>query len=386
MARAEDLYQNWALARYYNLIVGAVAEAVCQADPARQVRLLEIGAGTGATAAAVLPLLPPARVGYHFTDISDLFLDRARRKFAAYPFVRYGILNIEQDGLSQGYGQGQFDLVIASNVIHATPNLADTLQNVRGLLAPDGILVLFEATTHQPWYDITTGLIEGWQSFADTLRGDSPLITAAQWQAILGNQGFEEVNLYPPAGSPTEVLGETVIVARPHVQEGVISVGMDQDQERNLVDVSAVQDEAAEQDFIQQLAEALTDQRKELLLDFVRAHVVAVLRLEQDALPERNAPLMDIGVNSLMAVELRGRLTTGLKLARKLPATLIFDYPTIEEITDYLLREVLVFASEDLPQDTTAPDAPLPDASPDIETLSDSDVEAMLLEKLKKLK
>lgn len=95
---------------------------------------------------------------------------------------------------------------------------------------------------------------------------------------------------------------------------------------------------------------------------------------------------MDIGVDSLMAVELRGSLTRGLKLERKLPATLIFDYPTIEEITDYLLRDVLVFASDEQPSDASIPSTTLPASSSDIENLSDSAVEAMLMEKLKNLK
>jgi SAM-dependent methyltransferase len=383
MQRAEDLYQNWAHARYFNQIVGAVAEAVSHANPGRALRLLEIGAGTGATTAAVLPLLPPSRSVYHFTDVSDLFLDRARKKFAAYPFVQYGLLDAEKSGLEQGYGQGQFDVVIAANVIHATRSLSETMQHTRGLLAPGGVLVLFEATTHQPWYDITTGLIEGWQSFGDDLRANSPLLSAAQWEQILRAEGFEDVVSLPPAGSPAEVLGESVILARPLHQGEVVEASL------QLYGGHAAEPEPEAlpaDDLMLRLREALPDERKEILLDLVRGHVVGVLRLDADEAPDRKARLMDLGVDSLMAVELRGRLSLSLNLERKLPATLIFDYPTIEAITDYLLRDVLVLDQPEASVSAAESAKPLPTTSVDIDNLTDEQVEAMLLAKLKKMK
>jgi len=373
MQRAEDLYQNWAHARYFNHIVGAATQAVAYANPGKTLQILEVGAGTGSTTASVLPVLSARRVAYHFTDVSDLFLDRARQKFAAFPFVQYGLLDVEKDGLAQGYGRGQFDVIIAANVIHATRSLSDTVQNVRRLLAPHGVLILFEATTHQPWYDITTGLIEGWQSFGDDLRADSPLLTADQWKTILQAEGFTAVNVFPEKSSPAEILGESVILARPPAEEAVSVEILETEGMSLLQEIAATQETASADALLEQLRVALPEERKEILLDMVRNHIMAVLRLDESSAPARRARLMDLGVDSLMAVELRGRLSTGLKLERKLPATLIFDYPTIEAITDYLLNEVLIFESPSTP-------------GADIESLSDDEVEAMLLEKLKKLK
>ena len=53
-----------------------------------------------------------------------------------------------------------------------------TLAHVRSLLAPGGVLVAFESTRHPRWFDVTTGLIEGWQRFEDAWRTDVPLIDA----------------------------------------------------------------------------------------------------------------------------------------------------------------------------------------------------------------
>ena len=52
-------------------------------------------------------------------------------------------------------------------------------------------------------------------------------------------------------------------------------------------------------------------------------------------------PLNEMGLDSLMAVELRNLLSTGLGAERILPASLVFDYPTIETIAGYLARLLL---------------------------------------------
>ena len=94
--------------------------------------------------------------------------------------------------------------------------------------------------------------------------------------------------------------------------------------------------------------------------------------------------LMDLGLDSLMAVELRDKLRVGLGLENGLPATIAFDFPTVEAIADYLAREVLHLAEptcSSRSQETmtcsvsTAPPA-------ELERLSEEEVEALLLKKL----
>src|SRR5690606_24040402 len=131
--------------------------------PARQrIRVLEVGAGTGGTTAALLPVLPPERTEYTFTDLSEFFFARAAERFAAYPFVRYGLLNLEEDPQAQGYGRHSFDLIVGANVFHATQDLGQALDNAWSLLAPGGLLLLYETTQHPTWFEVSIGLIEGW--------------------------------------------------------------------------------------------------------------------------------------------------------------------------------------------------------------------------------
>lgn len=86
-----------------------------------QLRILEIGAGTGGTTARALAGLKSdlgeqLYSSYVFTDISTLFLDSARQRFEAYDNIEYRALDISRDPREQGFEEGAYDLVIASNV------------------------------------------------------------------------------------------------------------------------------------------------------------------------------------------------------------------------------------------------------------------------------
>jgi SAM-dependent methyltransferase len=104
-AATTRVYAETPFARIYNRLMGEAVRRVAAALPAgRPLRILEIGAGTGATTTAVLPHLAAQReVEYVFTDLSPLFLSKAQEKFAAYPFVQYRLLDIEQAPSAQGF-------------------------------------------------------------------------------------------------------------------------------------------------------------------------------------------------------------------------------------------------------------------------------------------
>jgi acyl transferase domain-containing protein/acyl carrier protein len=202
----EQLYQNSPVAGLYNTFIQQlIATALERLPQNRSLRVLEIGAGTGATTSYVLPALPADRTAYFFTDMSPLFTSRAAEKFKDYPFVQYQLLDIELQPESQGFDNQQFDLVIAANVLHATADLRRTLSHVQQLLAPQGLLLLLEGTKPQRWVDLTFGLTEGWWKFSDhELRPTYPLLTQSQWLNFLQEVGFAGAASTPAplAGQP----------------------------------------------------------------------------------------------------------------------------------------------------------------------------------------
>ncbi|MGZ9225612.1 MAG: methyltransferase, partial [Anaerolineales bacterium] len=378
------LYHDWSLIRYFNGILRTIMEELTrQFQSYRKIQILEIGAGTGGATAAVLPSLPVDRTEYDFTDMSDFFLVRAQEKFKDYPFVRYGILNIEQAVEAQGFGGHHYDVVIAANALHATRDLEQTLANARELLASGGFLLLFEGTNYLSWFDITTSLIEGWERFDDGLRGETPLLSGDQWQNVLKTSGFEKVAVFPQDPSLAELFAHHVILAQLPESDDYSDNGNAESGYKQPPNRLSEGMEAVKIDFIEQLTNALPEDRQDLLINYVREHVTKILRLEASFLLGRKDRLMDAGLDSLMAVELRSRLNKGLKPKRALSATLVFDYPTIETIANYLEIELFGAIDTNATNEGTAPAATgVVQSEVEIRDLSDDEVEALLLRKL----
>ena len=74
--------------------------------------------------------------------------------------------------------------------------------------------MLVESTVHLDYFDMTTGLIEGWQHFDDSLRDDQPLLDAPTWRRALAEAGFAEAGSWPADGSVAEAMGQHVLLAQ----------------------------------------------------------------------------------------------------------------------------------------------------------------------------
>jgi malonyl CoA-acyl carrier protein transacylase len=394
---AERLYEFANMNRYANSIAASAVEAAARSWTAlRPLRILEVGAGTGGTSATLLPLLDAKHSEYVFTDVSDLFLTRARQKFAAFPFARFAMFDIEKEIAPQGLAAHSFDIIVGANVVHATRDLDGALKRIQTLLVPHGFLLLVEATRHHDWFDFTTGLIEGWQHFADDLRRDNPLLPPEKWESTLLARGFAEVAAFPEKGSPATVIGQHVILAHTASAEVGTSTHTDGpsvlDPNTGLISSPVAADAqglsaSRIREFRQRLDAALADEREELMNDYVRARVMEVLRLEADRRPDRRHRLMDLGLDSLMAIQLRNLLESGLGLGRTLPATLMFDYPTIESISAFLLESCIgesAAAAPARPVQGTPPASAASTRAQEIEALSDGEAEARLLKRLER--
>jgi hypothetical protein len=136
---------------------------------------------------------------------------------------------------------------------------------------------------------------------------------------------------------------------------------------------------SASASLIDELPMLPASERIERLAAFVRQAVVGVLRLPASKVPGRDHRLMDLGIDSLMAVELRNVLTRGLGISKRLPATLMFDYPTIAAIAGYLDRE---FIASNVVADDVRVTAEERELAGDIENMAEEDVEALLNERL----
>jgi phthiocerol/phenolphthiocerol synthesis type-I polyketide synthase B len=100
-------------------------------------------------------------------------------------------------------------------------------------------------------------------------------------------------------------------------------------------------------EFRQALRDAEPARRRGLLVDHVTAHVVAAMGLASPQLLDPTTGFFQSGMDSLMSVTLQRALSDSL--GESLPASVVFDYPTVEALADYLatiLSELVEVADE----------------------------------------
>ncbi|KAF7548169.1 hypothetical protein G7Z17_g7234 [Cylindrodendrum hubeiense] len=198
----EVLQAEGGLTNYYNYVesrTDSVDFFTTAGHTRPTLRVLEIGAGTGGGTEVVLRGLTNGGGAerlystYVYTDISAGFFVAARERFKEYRGVDYKVLDITKDPVQQGFEEASFDLIIAGNVIHATPSLHETLTNVRRLLAPDGYLFLQELSPKMRMVNLIMGILPGWWLGAAEGRTNEPYLAPRQWDNVLKEAGFSGV-------------------------------------------------------------------------------------------------------------------------------------------------------------------------------------------------
>src|SRR3990167_11556246 len=86
------------------------------------------------------------------------------------------------------------------------------------------------------------------------------------------------------------------------------------------------------------LADAPIDERTPMLIDMICEQIKRVMGLDESDTINPNQPLQELGLDSLMAVELRNILCA--LIGKQLPATLMFKYPTVSSLSTFLIQDM----------------------------------------------
>ena len=161
-------------------------------------------------------ILAAAKSFYSFTDISSGFFSAARERFGEYSGIEFKTLDISRDPSEQGFEGGTYDLIIASNVIHATPSLNVTLKHVRKLLNQRGRFFLQELTpSSAKMINLIMGPLSGWWLGEPDGRKWEPIVSTERWDRELRAAGFSGIEaVVHDDPQPEGVLGVNMI-ARP---------------------------------------------------------------------------------------------------------------------------------------------------------------------------
>ena len=266
-------------------------------------RILEIGAGTGGTTCRILPMLGPnaAVETYQFTDLSQSFLVRAQTRFGEYPYFKTAIYDVNTELTSAMLTPGSFDLVVATNVLHATHDIARTLENAKSALRPGGEIIINEITQNDLFGTLTFGLLDGWWLYDDPdcrLPG-APLLSPDGWAKQLEQAGF--VDLQFLAGAPDQPGHHVIRAAVPMLKES--------------------KNESVKQSNLDQVQ------------NIVRAALSEATELEPSQIEETVA-LSDYGIDSILGIRFIEEINQRLSLS--LNPAIVFEYATVKRLSQYI--------------------------------------------------
>ena len=338
MELVESIYKGSRIADYFNeLVTSAVrtaVESIARSKPGNSpIRVLEVGAGTGGTTTSVLKRLNgfEDRLEYIYTDVSRAFTQFGRKVFGTeYPFTRFKELDIEQDPAASGFEPGSIDIVLATNVLHATKRLDRTMNHVQKLLHRRSIVVINEVTSVQNFFTFTFGLLDGWWAYEDEQDRlpHAPVTSAEGWHRLLHKVGFGAIRTF---GLPhqRELNRQT--------QSVIIAESTGTYRAENIPQAPAVK-AAAPAPRATEPMPAGPAQVEEIITGLLATS----LGTTPDQV-QKDRSFSEQGVDSIIGVEVVNNINDTLKTSLK--ATVLFDYPTIRQLAEH----IAVNASPKLP-------------------------------------
>ncbi|WP_158754555.1 SDR family NAD(P)-dependent oxidoreductase, partial [Dyella sp. S184] len=348
MDLVEGIYRGSAIADHFNQVLSesvvAFVKARLQQDPSTRIRILEIGAGTGGTSARVLGSLAPYAGSieqYCYTDLSRAFLLHAEQKYGPrHPYLTYQLFDVGSPLAGQEIEAGSYDLVIATNVLHATRDIRESLRNAKATLRGNGLCLLNELSGFEIWTHLTFGLLDGWWLYEDeALRiPGCPSLSPASWNRVLREEGYRHV--FFPAQA-LHALGQQVVVAE---SDGVVP------QRRNESSVAkAAHAEMARAVVAKPVAATLAGKataqsasaslRDKCLLQFKKL-VGRTLKMPVEKI-DADTSLDHYGIDSILVLELINGLRAMFDeagISIPVSTTLFFEYQTLAALADHFIQ------------------------------------------------
>ncbi|MEH1778398.1 MAG: SDR family NAD(P)-dependent oxidoreductase [Nostoc sp.] len=350
MDLVEGIYKGHPIANHFNQLVtdslvSYILARLEQRKGDEKITILEIGAGTGGTSAVVLKAIAPYShlIRYIYTDISLAFVNYGREQFEAlYPFAEFRVLNIEKEVSAQDFNAGSVDVILATNVLHATQNIRRTLAHTKVLLKKNGWLILNEATTVQDFATLTFGLLSGWWLYEDEMfrLPGAPLLSMSMWENVLEKEGFHKCVFLNDKGDFPNlrqhiIISESNGLIKQRISDRVAgnnSVELIPLSETNQSIIPTLTKRQEQKDLPRKDENDSSDlsNRTKLFLQKMMAEILKMPSTEIDA----DTAFVDYGMDSILLNRFNHVLQKEIGVLSK---SLLLEYQTVGDLTDYLL-------------------------------------------------
>ncbi|MCB2360150.1 SDR family NAD(P)-dependent oxidoreductase [Clostridium estertheticum] len=337
MELVEGIYKNNLVSDHFNevlcdAIILYIKERI-RKEPSTKIRIIEIGAGTGGTSEIVFKNLYPYASSineYCYTDISKAFLMHAEKVFGPEnPYLTYKIFNVEEEIIGQNINLGVYDIVIATNVLHATKNIYRTMRNTKSLLKNNGLIFVNEISENSLFTHLTFGLLEGWWLYEDEILRipGCPGLYPEDWKIVLEKEGFKDILFL---AEKDHDLGHQLIVAE---SDGVVRQSNNNKNKSYLINNKG-KDSILKENVQEKPQSGIN---KELLLEktiaLLKKLVGDTLKISSEKI-DASEPLEIYGIDSILVVH----LTNALKeIITDISSTIFFEYQTINALAQHFI-------------------------------------------------
>lgn len=343
MKLVEGIYKNNIVADYFNDVLANIVVAYIQErleqDVSAQIRIIEIGAGTGGTSTMVFKKLMPYQDNiyeYCYTDVSKVFLMYAEKEYGPEnPYLTYRIFNAEEPVVGQGIDVGGYDIIIVANVLHATKNIKHSIRNIKSVLQRNGLILLNEISRNSLFTHLSFGLLDGWWLYEDTsLRiPGCPGLYPETWKEVLEGEGFRSASF--PAQEAHD-LGQQIIVAE---SDGIVR--QKQQLKPNVVlsekknEMKVMKEQTSKKEpSVAQTEGIVEDVLRERTMDYFKKLVGETLKIPSHKV-DSSMELGKYGLDSLLIIHLTNALH---EVFDDVSSTLFFEYHTIDALVEYFIQ------------------------------------------------
>ncbi|WP_108868943.1 bifunctional Gfo/Idh/MocA family oxidoreductase/class I SAM-dependent methyltransferase [Aquimarina aquimarini] len=220
---ANSLYRDTITAKYLNQSVSEAVHRIAKykmsnTPSLRKIKILEIGAGTGATTVSVAPklqetIIKDIEVEYLFTDLSSFFLNNARQLLKDYSWIDFQVLDIDQDFVSQQIPAEGFDIIIAAGVLNNAENTDRVITQMMSSLTEGGWLLITEPT--REFLEILISQAFMMTTPEDERKEDkTTFFTPSQWSNAFNKAGAQEVVVLPEEENPLTPFEQKLFIVK----------------------------------------------------------------------------------------------------------------------------------------------------------------------------
>lgn len=209
---AEDLYSKTPISIYYNRVISEYVQKECEKRD--KCKVLELGGGTASTTKPVIEKIEKFNVDkYYFTDVSDFFVNHAKKIFNQIEFMEFLKLDIDSNFANDKIQENNIDIVVAVGVLNNAYNMRKTLKSIRKILKDDGVVFIVEAIGESVQMLISQAFM---MKTSNDERADKneTFLKLNQWYDLFRRTGFTVQECLPRSDSELSVYNQKLFILK----------------------------------------------------------------------------------------------------------------------------------------------------------------------------